>query len=115
KKSVREPSPYFIQRRPALEPAVEAEFAPSFFEDEVTKIDLWVYWRLVRKHLRLIAAIVAGTTFVTLLHLMMTTPIYTAQTTVMLLPKAPSGIDPAQALIKIEASYDGSDYFKTQS
>jgi succinoglycan biosynthesis transport protein ExoP len=112
---VREPSPYFIQRRRALEPAVEAEFAPSFFEDEVTKIDLWVYWRLVRKHLRLIAAIVAGTTFVTLLHLMMTTPIYTAQTTVMILPKAPTGLDPAAALIEIEASYDGSDYFKTQS
>ena len=45
---------------------MEAEFAPSFFEDEVTKIDLWVYWRLVRKHLRLIGAVVAGTVFVTL-------------------------------------------------
>jgi capsular exopolysaccharide synthesis family protein len=112
---VREPSPYFIQRRPALEPPTEAEFSPSFFEDEVTKIDLWVYWRLVRKRLRLIAAVVAGTTFVTLLHLMVTTPIYTAQTTIMILPKAPSGVDPAAALIEIEASYDGSDYFKTQS
>jgi polysaccharide biosynthesis transport protein len=94
---------------------MEADFAPSFFEDEVTKIDLWVYWRLIRKHLRLIGAVVAGTVFVTLLHLLMTTPIYTAQTTVMMLPKAPSGIDPAEALIEIEASYDGSDYFKTQS
>jgi len=112
---VREPSPYFIQRRPAQEPALEADFAPSFFEDEVTKIDLWVYWRLIRKHLRLIGAVVAGTIFVTLLHLLMTTPIYTAQTTVMILPKAPTGIDPAQALIEIEAAYDGSDYFKTQS
>ena len=94
---------------------MEAEFAPSFFDDDVTKIDLWVYWRLLRKHLRLIGAVVAGTVFVTLLHLLMTTPIYTAQTTVMILPKAPSGIDPAEALIEIEASYDGSDYFKTQS
>lgn len=94
---------------------MEADFAPSFFEDEVTKIDLWVYWRLIRKHLHLIGAVVAGTVFVTLLHLLMTTPIYTAQTTVMILPKAPSGIDPAEALIEIEASYDGSDYFKTQS
>jgi succinoglycan biosynthesis transport protein ExoP len=111
---VREPSPYYIQRRPASEPPAEAEFAPSFFEDEATTIDLWVYWRLVRKHLRLIGAVVAGTVFVTLLHLLMTTPIYTAKTTVMILPKAPSGIDPAQALIEIEASYDGSDYFKTQ-
>jgi succinoglycan biosynthesis transport protein ExoP len=93
---------------------MEAEFAPSFFEDEVTKIDLWVYWRLVRKHLRLIGAVVAGTVFVTLIHLLMTTPIYTAKTTVMILPKAPSGIDPAEALLEIEASYDGSDYFKTQ-
>jgi len=112
---VREPAPYFIQRRPALEPATEAEFAPSFFEDEATKIDLWVYWRLVRKRLRLIAAVVAGTTFITLIHLLNTTPIYTAQTTMMILPKAPSGIDPAEALLEIEASYDGSDYFKTQS
>jgi len=112
---VREPSPYFIQRRPPLEPAIEAEFAPSFFEDEATKIDLWVYWRLVRKRLRLIAAVVAGTTFITLIHLLNTTPIYTAQTTMMILPKAPSGIDPAAALLEIEASYDRSDYFKTQS
>ncbi len=94
---------------------MEAEFAPSMFEDESAKIDIWVYWRLVRKHLRLIGAVVAGTVFVTLLHLLMTTPIYIAQTTVMIMPKAPMGIDPAQALIEIEASYDGSDYFKTQS
>src|ERR1700693_2845249 len=33
----------------------------------------------------------------------------------MILPKAPTGIDPAEALVEIEASYDGSDYFKTQS
>jgi polysaccharide biosynthesis transport protein len=112
---VREPSPYFIQRRPAPEPALEAEFIPSFFDEESTKIDLWVYWRLVRKRLRLIAAVVAGTVFVTLIHLLMTTPIYTAETTLMILPKAPTGIDPAEALLEIEASYDGSDYFKTQS
>jgi polysaccharide biosynthesis transport protein len=112
---VREPSPYFIQRRPAQELAPEADFAPSFFEDEVTKIDLWVYWRLIRKHLRLIGAVVAGTVFITLLHLLTTTPIYTAETTVMIMPKAPTGIDPAAALLEIEASYDGSDYFKTQS
>jgi succinoglycan biosynthesis transport protein ExoP len=112
---VREPSPYFIQRKPVSEPLPEAEFAPSFFDDEVTKIDLWVYWRLVRKHLRLIAAVVAGTVFITLVHLLTTTPIYTAETTLMILPKAPTGIDPAEALLEIEASYDGSDYFKTQS
>lgn len=94
---------------------MESEFAPSLFEDEITQIDLWGYWRLIRKHLRLIGAVVAGTVFVTLLHLLMTTPIYTAQTTMMILPKAPTGIDPAEALIEIEASYDGSDYFKTQS
>ena len=112
---MREPSPYFIQRRPAQEPALESDFAPSFFEDEGTKIDLWLYWRLIRKHSRLIAGVTAGAVFVTLIHLLMTTPIYTAQTTVMIQPKAPTGIDPAEALLAIEASYDGSDYFKTQS
>ena len=90
-------------------------FAPGFFEDEGNKIDLWVYWRLIRKHVRLIGAVVAGTVFMTLLHLLMTTPIYTAQTTVMILPKSPSGLDPTEALLEIEASYDGSDYFKTQT
>ena len=112
---MREPSPYFIQRRPAQEPALESDFAPSFFEDEGTKIDLWLYWRLIRKHSRLIAGVTAGAVFVTLIHLLTTTPIYTAQTTVMIQPKSPTGIDPAQALLAIEASYDGSDYFKTQS
>jgi polysaccharide biosynthesis transport protein len=113
--NVREPSPYFIQRRPVQEAPMEVDLTPPLFEDEVTKIDLWAYWRLVRKHLRLIAAVVAGTIFVTLLHLMMTTPIYTAQTTVMIMPKSPSGLDPAEALLEIQASYDGSDYLKTQS
>jgi succinoglycan biosynthesis transport protein ExoP len=112
---VREPSPYFIRRSAAPEPALEPEFSPAFFEDEVAKIDVWAYWRIVRKHLRLIGAIAGGTVLVTLLHLLMTTPIYTAQTTVMILPKAPTGIDPAEALIEIEASYDGSDYIKTQT
>ena len=83
---MREPSPYFIQRRPAQEPALESDFAPSFFEDEGTKIDLWLYWRLIRKHSRLIAGVMAGAVFVTLIHLLMTTPIYTAQTTVMIQP-----------------------------
>ncbi len=113
--SVREPSPYFIQRSAAPEPALEPEFSSNFFEDEVAKIDVWAYWRIVHKHLRLIGALAGGTVVLTLLYLLMTTPIYTAQTTVMILPKAPTGIDPAEALVEIEASYDGSDYIKTQT
>ncbi|HZO80778.1 MAG TPA: polysaccharide biosynthesis tyrosine autokinase [Candidatus Binataceae bacterium] len=112
---MREPSPYFIRRGAVPEPALEPEFSPAFFDDEVAKIDVWTYWRIVRKHLRLICAVAGGVVLVTLLHLVMTTPIYTAQTTVMILPKAPTGIDPAEALIEIEAAYDGSDYIKTQT
>ncbi|HLK86432.1 MAG TPA: polysaccharide biosynthesis tyrosine autokinase [Candidatus Binataceae bacterium] len=113
---MREPAPYFIQPRPLAEPPIaDPGLAFGLFDDEVNKIDLWVYWRLIRKHLRLIGGVVAGTVFVTLLHLLMTTPIYTAQTTVMILPKSPSGLDPTEALLEIEASYDGSDYFKTQT
>lgn len=114
---MREPSPYFIQRPPRLEPAIETEYPypPSFFEDEVAKIDLRGYWRIFHKRLWLIGAVVGTTLFITLVHLIMTPAIYTAQTTVMILPKAPTGLDPAEALVEIEASYDGSDYFKTQS
>lgn len=112
---MREPSPYFIRRSAAPEPALEPEFLPAFFDDEVAKIDVWSYWRIVHKHLRLICLVAGATVLITLLRLLMTTPIYTAQTTVMILPKAPTGIDPAEALVEIEAAYDGSDYIKTQT
>ena len=69
----------------------------------------------MRKHLRLIGAVVAGTVFVTLIHLLMTTPIYTAKTTVMILPKEPSGIDPAEALLESRTPPTTvRTYFKTQ-
>lgn len=108
---MREPSPYFIRRGALPEP----ELSSTYFEDEIAKLDVWSYWRVVRKRLGLICAITAATLLLTLLHLLMAKPIYTAKTTVMILPRATTGIDPAQALLEIEASYDGSDYLKTQT
>lgn len=108
---MKEPSPYFIHR--SAPPALD--YSPGYFEEEVTKVDVWAYWRMVRKHLGLICAITGGTVLLTLLHLMMTKPIYTAETTLMIMPRSASGIDPAEALLQIEASYDGSDYIKNQT
>jgi len=112
---VKEPSPYFIRRTAPLEPMVEPDDWAPHFDEEFARVDLTAYWRLVRKHLGLIAAVSGAVVFLTMLHVYIAQPMYTAQTTIMIQPRPPTGLDPTEALIEIESAYDGSDYFKTQT
>ena len=86
-----QPSPYFIQRNgpqrddgPELEPR-----NISFLEDEEGTINLKQYWHAIRKRLSLILGIVFAAILLTTVHEFMQTPMYTAETTVILKPGTP--------------------------
>jgi len=113
-----EPARYFIRRNGGqlLEAPIETEASPVFFDDEQPLVDVWRYWRTIRKHLRLIIAIMVGVTALTAVKVMTQTPIYTAETTIMVQPQASEGgSDALENLVSIEAAAEDSDqYYKTQ-
>ncbi|MGH8335658.1 MAG: hypothetical protein ACRETL_02265, partial [Gammaproteobacteria bacterium] len=57
-----EPSRYFIRRNGGvpMEAPIETEASAVFFDEGQPLVDVWRYWRIIRKHLRLIIAIVVG-------------------------------------------------------
>lgn len=93
----------------------EAEARVALLEDSEPVVDIWRYWCTVRKHLRVaiaatIAALVAG-----IVRLYWETPIYTAETTILIEPNAPQHSSEIDKLVAIEAAAANSDqYYKTQ-
>ena len=86
------------------------------FDDGRPLVDVWRYWRTLRKHLRLIIAVMLGVVILTAVKVMTQTPLYTAETTIMIQPQASqSGSDALENLVSIEAAAENSDqYYKTQ-
>jgi succinoglycan biosynthesis transport protein ExoP len=113
-----EPSRYFIRRNGGvpMEAPIETEASPVFFDEGQPLVDVWRYWRTIRKHLRLIIAMVVGVITLTAVKVMTQTPIYTAETTIMIEPQASQGgSDALENLVSIEAAAENSDqYYKTQ-
>jgi polysaccharide biosynthesis transport protein len=113
-----EPSRYFIRRDGGvpMEAPIETQASPVFFDDGQPLVDVWRYWRTIRKHLRLIIAMVVGVVTLTAVKVMTQTPIYTAETTIMIEPQASQGgSDALENLVSIEAAAENSDqYYKTQ-
>ncbi len=113
-----EPSRYFIRRSGGLpiEAPIETEASPVFVDEGQPLIDLHTYWRIVLKHYRLIVAVLAGVVTLTLIKVMTETPIYTAETTIMIQPAAEGGgSNTLEDLVQIEAAANDSDqYYKTQ-
>jgi capsular exopolysaccharide synthesis family protein len=114
---VTQPSPYFIQRNgpprddgPELEPR-----NISFLEDEEGTINLEQYWHAIRKRLSLILGIVFAAILLTTVHEFMQTPLYTAETTVILKPGTPQMLqekDSSQMDINAGDSDDEMENFK---
>lgn len=75
--------------------------------------DLRDYTRIIRRHLRLIAALVGGALLVTLLAVLAMTRIYTARSTILVEQHAPQVLD-MHDLLAESAGSDEHDYFKTQ-
>ena len=74
----QQPSPYFIRRTTALEDADPMDNRVASFDDEEGRIDFNQYWRIVSKHLSMIVAIFVGVTLLTVIRVLMETPMYTA-------------------------------------
>ena len=83
-----QPSPYFIRRTTPLEDA-DSDNRVTSFEEEEGRIDFHQYWRTVSKHLSMIVAIFAGVTLLTIIRVLMETPLYTAQSTILIKPGTP--------------------------
>src|ERR1700735_2691548 len=84
-----QPSPYFIRRTTAPEESDPADSRVNFFDDDEGRIDFNQYWRTIRKHLSMIVAIFVGVTALTLIKLLMETPMYTAEATILIKPGTP--------------------------
>ncbi len=113
-----EPSRYFVRRNGGLplEVPIETEASPIFLDEGEPLVDFAAYWRTVRKHYRLIIAVLVGVVTLTMVKVMTETPLYEAETTVLIEPSAQgSGTDTLENLVQIEAAANNSDqYYKTQ-
>ena len=107
---MRELSPYVLQPSPVSDQGGPAGFQEALVEEEPHLRD---YWRVLHKHKRLIGACVLGVVGLATLVVLLMTPQYTAETTLLVERKAP------QAL-KVEGAQadalgpDEYDYYKTQ-
>ena len=113
-----EPSRYFVRRTGGLpvEAPIETEASPIFLDEGAPLVDFAAYWRTIRKHFRLVIAVLAGVVTLTMIRVLGETPLYEAATTVMIEPSAQSGgTDTLENLVQIEAAANNSDqYYKTQ-
>ena len=95
---------------------IEAEASAIFLDEGKPLVDFAAYWRIVRKHYRLVIAMLAGVVTLTMVKVMTETPLYEAETTIMIEPSAHGGgTDTLENLVQIEAAANNSDqYYKTQ-
>ena len=107
-----QPSPYFIRRTSLPEDSDPADSRVNFFDDDEGRIDFNQYWRTIRKHLSMIVAIFVAVTLLTLIKLLMETPMYTAQATILIKPGTPQ-IFGNQVSNNNEDSGDQSDEYET--
>lgn len=113
-----EPSRYFVRRTGGLpvEAPIETEASPIFLDEGAPLVDFAAYWRTIRKHYRLVVAVLVGVVTLTMVKVMSETPLYEAETTIMIEPSAQGGgTDTLENLVQIEAAANNSDqYYKTQ-
>jgi capsular exopolysaccharide synthesis family protein len=81
--------------------------------EEEGGFDFREYWRVIRKHGWLISALFLGALFITACVLFRMTPLYTAESTLLIERKTPQVLDVQQAVSESLVS-DEYDYYKTQ-
>jgi polysaccharide biosynthesis transport protein len=104
-------SPYFIERTRGQENLAMSNPAPRAVADD--ELNLREYWRVVRRHLALIVAIVAGTLLLAGVAVFTVTPTYTASAVILINPQPPQVLDIKQLTVQ-PSSGDDQGYFKTQ-
>jgi len=113
---VKESSPYPIQRvYPEPVPAPQymgRGVDPDFFgAPEAAGPDLRDYFRVIRRHARLIASMFLAAMLVTVLVVLVVTPHFTAMSTILVEPNAPHVLDIHELASE---TGDAADYYKTQ-
>jgi uncharacterized protein involved in exopolysaccharide biosynthesis len=111
-----EPSRYFIRRVQAQAPGeIEIIGAPVPFAENEPLVDWLGYWRGVRKHLHLIAAVVLGIIGVVAARVMTQTPSYVAETTILIEPDTGQGSKALASLMELHAvASNEAAYVRTQ-
>ena len=94
---------------------IEAQAREVFAGENEPLIDVWRYWRTVRRHLRVVIGVTVATVILMAIRLMGEVPIYTAETTVQIQPNAEQGASALENLVEIETAAANADqYYKTQ-
>ena len=115
---MQEPSRYLVPNSDHTLPAevnghLPGAFArvPRAFPQE-EEVDLWEYWRSIRKHIRLIIAIFLVTELATFAFLLTRTPIYTSSSTIRIEREAPEVLESKQQNGEPDNAVDA--FYKTQ-
>jgi capsular exopolysaccharide synthesis family protein len=107
-------SPYFIRRT-----ALPRGEQPLVLLDQPVGEDrpepgFWDFWRVIRKHKRLIALFFFTVVVTVGVGTLLMTPIYTSQTTLLIEEKGPQIVDIKQVLSESIGATDKHDYYDTQ-
>jgi polysaccharide biosynthesis transport protein len=108
--SSTEISPYLIERVGVADPGrgfLDDQFAPE------SSLGLRDYWLIVRKHLRMVVAMLMAAVTLTGVAVLLITPAYTSQALLLIERGTPQVLDIHQALPDSMTS-DEYDYYKTQ-
>src|SRR5882672_7975670 len=95
---------------PASREDAEGLLKPLIEEEEMR---LWDYWRMLRRHLRLITLLCVGAVIATALSLLMQPPVYTAETTLLIERNTPHVLDIREVLLESQGA-DEYDFYRTQ-
>lgn len=104
-------TPYFL--RPASPTQEEFDVRPGAVVQS-EPLHLWDYWQVVRKHGFLIVVCFFLTVIIAAVNVFTTTPIYMAETTLLIERKAPRVLDLRDAQGDGGFDYDEYDYYRTQ-
>jgi len=101
----------------SLPPSLRAEEehlpdSPPVFEGE--PLHLWDYWQVIRKYRWIIGACFLLVVLTAAMITFTTTPIYVAETTLLIERKAPKVLDVREVQNEATFDYDEYDYYRTQ-
>ena len=109
---VNEVSPYFTRREfLGADSPIDVQVPHFLREQGIPTLRRW--WAVVRPRLRLIFAIVFASVLLTGVAVLLMTPTYTAESTVLIERQAPQVLD-MRALTAEQAGSDEHDYYETQ-
>jgi polysaccharide biosynthesis transport protein len=109
---VQEPSPYLLQNQYSI----PHDYRPPHYQPPIAHEDdfeLWDYWSVVRRNLRLIFAVVLVAELLTLIVVFAMTPLYSGESTIQIERQTPEALQ--TNLNQQEAETDPNDsFYKTQ-